>query len=126
MVHNMSHHFNYRDLGHLRYQGHELDVTHVLNGSATQEVDMKGFNALLCAVAWKQHSIVRYMLDNLRMSVKHNGGHKESAADHTLCLRIAIYNKDLEMLRDLWAHFNAWDIQQLRRIKNDLINHKWY
>ena len=41
------------------------------------------------------------------------------------CLLIALANKDLEMMEELWGHYLAWDTSHLRMIVDILTESRW-
>ena len=85
---------------------------------------MSDWNLLLYAIAHKQAEIVRYFLEDVKVSLRQFGKRpgtyelntEEAAADvYSFPLLIAINNKDGPMLEALLSDLNAWDISSLHK-----------
>lgn len=76
-----------------------------------EKAKMVDWNPLLVAIAYKRLEIVRYFLHDHRVAIRHAGKKpgsaapltaQESADQQVYCLLIAISNKDIPMLQELW------------------------
>lgn len=99
-----------------------------------EKTSTKEWNPLLIAIASKKIDVVQYFLGDLHISLRHLGkspvdadGFTEAAAvnEQVFCLLIAIANKDIHMLRELWSHYTAWDYLHLEHLAEILIKDKW-
>lgn len=83
---------------------------------------MSEWNPLLVAIALKKIDIVRYLLQTVKISLTSNGSAPgavattpdQEATNRVFCLKLAVVNKDLEMLKELWGNnFLAWEVPHL-------------
>jgi hypothetical protein len=72
--------------------------------SKTQKVSMKEWNPMLVAIAFKKIDIVRYFMQQLKLSLKWANfkGENEETEQEGYGLMLAIANKDSVMLQELW------------------------
>lgn len=104
--------------------------------SKNEKVSMADWNPLLLAIAFKKLDIVHYLLNDLRISLKHAGKRSfdsdygltsDELVDRELfCLLLAVANRDLPMLTELWvANYTAWEEIHLHRLVRHMVNNKW-
>lgn len=77
---------------------------------------------------------MRYFINELKISVRHAGKKPVTAKAVTVeeiadlqiySLRIAVANRDLPMLEELWDVFTTWESNHLTRLVDILVNEKW-
>ena len=106
MVHNLVEHYKLgRGILDLRGDAEEVKLPQ------NEKTTSKDFNPFLIAVVHKRIDIVRYLINDLKVSVRMAGKAPSvegpaSAADagdqQVFCLKIAVANKDLPMFEELW------------------------
>lgn len=85
-------------------------MTAKLNG---KDIKLEGWNIFQVAVAFKQTQIVRYLIANRKMSIKHCCrdpkissneaiNPEEKSYDETFCVLLTINNRDHDTLKLLW------------------------
>jgi hypothetical protein len=87
------------------------------------------------AIAFKRLTIVRYFIEELKISVRHAArpvaeGHQvasrqEKAELEAFPLLMAVANKDLNMLNYLFKDSSAWNEYHLLRVVKQLVEDKW-
>lgn len=106
--------------------------------SATEKVTMADWNPLLVAIAFKKIDIVRYLINELQVSVRQwttkpddlammaCGDNFTTAENQIFGLYLAAHNKDINMLKELWnLQYLAWEEIHLQRLMKHLIAFKW-
>lgn len=94
---------------------------------------MADWNPLLVAIAHKKTDIVRYFLYYHKIALKHAGKYPgevpeglDNLADAQIfSIKITIANKDLNLFRELWNDFTAWDEQHMRALFKALVHEHW-
>lgn len=76
---------------------------------------MASWNPLLVAIAFRKIDIVRYLLQHLKLSLRwtsvcENVNSEDVYEKEAFGLCLAVANKDLSMLRELWSQYTAWNI----------------
>lgn len=75
-----------------------------------EKLNTSNWNPLLLAIAYKRADIVRYLLDEIHVSLINLGRvpfsnkyfSDEQYSDETFSVKLAIANKDTQMLAELW------------------------
>ena len=94
------------------------------------------WSPLLLAIAFKRLPIVRYFIEELKISVRHAArpvaegqvvaSRQERAELEAFPLLVAVANKDLNMLSNqLWKDSTAWNEYHLLRVVKQLVEDKW-
>ena len=85
------------------------------------------WNPLLCAIADNKPDIVRYFIEDMKVSVKNlgrkPGDHGDDWKDpeqraeiQYYCLKIACANQSIQTLEELWSYHQVWDLAQLNKL----------
>lgn len=77
-----------------------------------EKLNTNEWNPLLLAIAYKHTDIVRYLLDEIHVSLinlgrvpfSNNFWSDEQYSDETFSVKLAIANKDTNMLSELWNY----------------------
>lgn len=103
--------------------------------SKTEKVSMAEWNPFLVAVAFKKLDIVRYFVQQLKISVRAFGrsatDEQELTAEQNVeaqlfAITLAIANKDAVMFSELWnINFSVWEQAHADRLLHLLIDAKW-
>jgi hypothetical protein len=89
------------------------------------------WNPLLVAIANKRTDLVRYFIEDAKVSLRLHGGrplaHNEisSPESEAFSLWLAIHNKDVETLQELLSHYRAWDIEHITHSLKSVAGEKW-
>ena len=129
MVAGLVEHFKLgKGILNLRGEPEEIKLTQ------NEKANAKDFNPLLLAVAYNHVDIVRYLINDLKISLRmagqqpvHDGpaSSADAADQQVFSLKIAIAKKNLPMFEELWSHFTAWESNHLIRIFEILVLEKW-
>jgi hypothetical protein len=129
MVHGLTEYYKLGK-GILNVRGDNEEVKVASNDKTTS----KDFNPFLIAVAHRRVEIVRYLINDLKISVRMAGkdpradgpGSAADAADQQIfSLKIAIANRDQAMFDELWNQWHAWESNHLIKIFEILVLEKW-
>ena len=102
MVHGLIQHFRLgRSVTLLR--GSQDEFSFGKHGGEVKKVSMANWNPVLLAIAFKKVEVLRYLLNDLRISLATAGTSPDSQVDVRFALQLAAAFHDLPTLVELWG-----------------------
>lgn len=92
---------------------------------------MDNWNPLHIAVAFKRTELVRYLIEDVKVSLRLFGGKpldanaSSNVETETFALWLAVSNKDTATLEELLSHYRAWDIEHLTQALKYIATDRW-
>jgi hypothetical protein len=104
MVHGLIKHYR---LGRsvILLRGSSDEFTFGKHGGEVQKVSMTNWNPVLLSIAYKKVEILRYLINELKISLSTSAINPDNSGDTTFALRLASAFHDLPTLVELWGGF---------------------
>lgn len=102
---------------------------------AREKISTADWNPLLLAIGYKKLEIVRYLVQELHVSVRQwtrkpntpfSLNDDEFIDTQMFAFKLIIANKDVAMLKELWnVNFMAWEEPHMQKLFEMLVAQKW-